>query len=136
MDLGYAVVCPTAYVFAGATKFVVNSLSAKRLAFDLMGLGGFPSTHTSIVSAPAWLIAIKEGVSTPAFAVALGLLLVVIIDAMDLRRKVERVNRILRAELPGSPAAQRLRDRISHTPLEVAGGVLVGGMVAYFGSML
>ena len=128
--LAYLLVCPLAYLLAGGTKFLINSIKAQRLAFDQIGLGRFPSTHTAIVSAPAWLIALRQGIDTPALAVAIGVLLIVVIDAMDLRRKVEQINSVLKRELPDSPAAQNLRDRIGHTPLEIAGGLVAGGIAA------
>ena len=128
--LGYLLVCPLAYLLAGGSKFLINSIAARRLAFDQIGLGRLPSTHTAIVSAPAWLIGLKEGVGTPAFAVALGVVFIVVIDAMDLRRKLEQINALLKTEFAASPAAQRLRDRVGHTPLEIAAGLVVGGIAA------
>lgn len=129
-SLAYALVCPCAYLVAGSLKFAINSLRHRAPAFGHVGLGGFPSTHTSIVAAGFWMVALRAGIDTPAFAVATGLLLVVMIDAMDLRRKLEKVHRVLKAELPQSDAAQGLRDRVGHTPFEVGGGFVVGGLVA------
>ncbi len=129
-SIAWLLVCPLAYLLAGSTKFLANSARARRLAFDQIGLGGFPSTHTAIVSAPAWLIALNDGINTPAFAVALGIVMIVVIDAMDLRRKLERVNRILKTQWPDFPPAQALRDRIGHTPLQIAAGLVVGGIAA------
>ena len=128
--LGYALVCPLAYLLAGSLKFAINSALARGPAFGRIGLGGFPSTHTAIVSAAAWLIALEGGVATPAFAVAVGVVLIVAIDAMDLRRKLEHVNTVLKAEFPRSRDAQRLRDHTSHKPIEVAGGIVVGALAA------
>jgi acid phosphatase family membrane protein YuiD len=133
--LGYVLVCPLAYLLAGGLKFLVNSVRAGRLAFHQIGLGRFPSTHTAIVSAPAWLIAMKDGFGTPAFAVALGVVFIVVIDALDLRRKLEQINLLLRKELPGSPDAQALRDRVAHRPLEIAGGVAVGCLAAFLAAL-
>ena len=129
----YVLVCPLAYLLAGSTKFLVNSARAGRLAFHQIGLGRFPSTHSAIVSAPAWLIALKAGAGTPAFAVALGVAMIVVIDAMDLRRHLERANAVLRAEHPA--AAAQLRERIAHRPLEVVGGIAVGGAAAWLAAL-
>lgn len=134
--LAYAIVCPLAYLLAGATKFGINSFRAGAPAFGQIGLGGFPSTHTSIVSSAAWLIAIRAGLDTPAFAVALGITMVVVIDAMDLRNKLARVNRILKAEFPDSADARLLRDRTGHTAAEVLGGVGVGALSALTAHLL
>jgi len=133
IGLGYVLVCPLAYLLAGSTKFLVNSARAGRLAFHQIGLGRFPSTHSAIVCAPAWLIALKAGVGTPVFAVALGVAMIVVIDAMDLRRHLERANAVLRAEHPA--AAAELRERIAHRPFEIVGGIAVGAVAAFLAAL-
>ena len=123
-------VVPLAYLLAGATKFLVNSLRGRRLAFDQIGLGGLPSTHTAIVSGPAWLLLINGKAQSELFALALALVAVVVIDAMDLRRKLEKIHAVLKQELPDSAAAGALRHRVGHTPVEVAAGFAVGAVAA------
>lgn len=128
--LGYLAVCPVAYLCAGSIKFAINTLRARKLAFDQMGLGGIPSTHTSIVSAPAWLIAFREGIDAPAMSVAIALLMIVAIDAMDLRRKVGKLNQLVKSMNPQDPVADALRDRMGHTPIQVLAGLCVGALAA------
>lgn len=128
--LRYALVCPIAYLLAGLLKFVITSIRTHEVTVRQIGLGGFPSTHSAIVSAAAWLIAFEDGIETAAFAVAIGLVLVVGIDALDFRRKLERINAILKAEIPNSCEVASLRDRTGHTPIEVAGGIIVGAIAA------
>lgn len=123
---GYLLVCPLAYLLAGSLKILINSLRAGKLAFGRIGLGGFPSTHTAIVSSAAWLIMLRQGVDTPAFCVALALVMVVVIDAMDLRRKLEKIHAVLKQEFPAAPAAQALRNRVGHSWIEVFGGFATG----------
>ncbi|HVZ27618.1 MAG TPA: divergent PAP2 family protein [Rhizomicrobium sp.] len=122
----YAIAPFAGYVTAGAIKFLVNSLRARRLAFDKIGLGGLPSTHTAIVTTVAALIGFRDGLAQPAFAVAMALLCIVVIDAMDLRRKVGRHATLLKIALPSHPDAQRLRERMGHSLVEVAAGLVTG----------
>lgn len=130
MDISYALTPFLAWLVAGISKFVINSIKAKQLAFGLIGYGGLPSNHSAIVSSMAALIALKEGVDHPAFGVALTLAFVVMLDASSLRRQVGKqataINR-LNAENDQAP---RLRERMGHTPVEIAAGVLVGILVA------
>lgn len=126
MGFGYAIVCPLAYLMAGSLKFLVNSLRLGKPAFHKIGLGAFPSTHTAIVSSAACLVALRGGIDTPAFAVSLAVLLVVVIDAMDLRNKVGKIHRVLKELNPESHAVLGLRERVGHTPVEVIGGLVVG----------
>ena len=127
----YAVAPLAAWFTAGGLKFAVNSLRARRLAFDLIGYGGMPSNHSAIVSSMAALIALREGVGSAAFGVALTLALVVMMDANGLRRQVGRqAERINRAMPPGE-GERPLRERMGHTRPEIVAGILTGLAVAW-----
>ena len=56
MDLSYALTPFLAWLVAGVSKFIINSIKAKQLAFGLIGYGGLPSNHSAIVSSMATLI--------------------------------------------------------------------------------
>ncbi|MCU4359313.1 divergent PAP2 family protein [Acinetobacter ursingii] len=118
-----------AWLVCGITKFVVNCLKERRLAFDLIGYGGMPSNHSSIVSSIAALIAFQEGIDTPAFGVALTLAFIVVMDANSLRKKMEQhakeINNLKNYEKP------ILRERIGHSKSEILFGIVTGIMVSY-----
>src|SRR3989344_7789973 len=101
LDAGwaYAVAPIIGYIAAGSLKFFVNSFQQGRPAFHAIGLGGIPSTHTTIVATVATVIAAGEGIFSASFSIAFGLSLVVIIDAIDLRRKIGSHAVILRRNL-------------------------------------
>lgn len=130
MGLTYAVAPLAGWVSSGILKFVINSARTRRLAFDEIGYGGLPSTHTTIVSTPAFLIGLREGWDTPAFSVAAALVFIVILDATSLRRQIghhaSRINIILR----DAQGHQPLRERLGHRVLEVLAGLMVGFAVA------
>jgi acid phosphatase family membrane protein YuiD len=126
MDLSYALTPFLAWLVAGVMKFTINSIKARQLAFGLVGYGGLPSNHSTIVSSMAALIALKEGIGHPAFGVAITLALIVILDASSLRRQVGKhavaINYLTAASKAGDP----LRERMGHTRIEIAAGILVG----------
>lgn len=128
----YVVTPFLAWLVAGILKFFINSLRARRFAFDLIGYGGLPSNHSAIVSSIATLIALKDGINHPAFGVAITLAFIVILDAGSLRRQVgrhaEAINRLNSAAIGSSLS---LRERIGHTRFEILSGVLTGSVVAY-----
>lgn len=130
MDLSYALTPFLAWLVAGVLKFTVNSIKAGHLAFGLIGYGGFPSNHSAIVSSVAALIGFKEGLDHPALGVALALAFVVVLDANSLRREVGKhaatINRFIADHSDTLP----LRERMGHTRVEIAGGILVGTSVA------
>lgn len=117
----------SAWVIAGGVKFLINSIKSRQLAFHQIGYGGMPSSHSAIVCSVAAMTAFREGVESSVFVVALTLAFIVMMDAMDLRRKIgqhaERLN-LLSSDLP------KLRERVGHTPVEVLAGVLTGIITA------
>ena len=135
-DYSYALTPLLAWLLAGASKFAVNSLRAKRLAFDLIGYGGMPSNHSAIVSSIPTLIALKEGITHPAFGVAITLAFIVMLDASSLRRQVGQHAVVINRLTVILPEQQFLRERMGHTYIEIAAGILVGIAVATVVSVL
>lgn len=130
MDFSYALTPFLAWLVAGVMKFAINSFKARQLAFGLIGYGGLPSNHSSIVSSMAALIAFKEGIGHPAFGVALTLAFIVMLDANSLRRQVGRHAEAINRLAAGDTAHQALRERMGHTRLEIIAGIVVGIAVA------
>ena len=142
----YVVTPFAAWLVAGVLKFAINSLRAGRLAFGQIGYGGLPSNHSAIVASMVSLIGLREGITQPAFGVALTLAFIVVLDAASLRRQIgrqaEAINRLrddLRDHLPAGeqgaalragPSSGRLRERMGHTRLEIAAGLVTGFVVA------
>lgn len=122
----YVAAPPIAWVIAGSIKFATNSIRARKAAFDQIGYGGLPSTHMTIVSTMAALIAMREGIGSAAFGAALALVAIVGIDALSLRRHIglqaRSINEMLRERERPTPH----RERIGHSIIELGAGVLVG----------
>lgn len=129
-DFSYALTPFLAWSVAGAIKFVINSMCQKRLAFGLIGYGGMPSNHSAIVSSTAAQILFKEGFNHPAFALALTLAFIVMLDAGGLRGHVGRQAAAINKLSPEGESYLPLRERIGHSRLEITVGVAVGISVA------
>jgi acid phosphatase family membrane protein YuiD len=132
VDFSYLLTPFSAWLVTGLLKFIVNSLKAKKLAFGLIGYGGFPSNHSSIVSSMAALIAFKEGIGHPAFGVALTLAFIVILDAHSLRGQIGKHAVVINQMIKPSSGDPSLRERIGHTASEIMAGVLVGIVVGRY----
>lgn len=130
MDFSYAVTPFLAWLVAGVSKFIINSIKAKQLAFGLIGYGGLPSNHSAIVSSMAALVALKQGLGHPAFGVAITLAFIVVLDASSLRRQVGKQAAVINKLAAGAVDNQALRERMGHTPLEIGAGIAVGVAVA------
>jgi acid phosphatase family membrane protein YuiD len=130
MDFSYVLTPFFAWLVAGVSKFCINSIKARQLAFGLIGYGGLPSNHSAIVSSMAALIAFKEGIGHPAFGVAITLAFIVMLDANSLRRQIGKQAVAINQLAASVVDHQILRERIGHTRTEIAAGVLVGIAVA------
>jgi len=130
MDFSYALTPLLAWLVAGVSKFIINSIKAKQLTFGLIGYGGLPSNHSAIVSSMAVLIALKEGIGHPAFGVAITLAFIVMLDANSLRRQVSKHAVVINKLAAEVSEHQPLRERMGHTRLEIAAGIAVGIAVA------
>ena len=125
MDLSYLITPFFAWLVAGCVKFAINTIKAKRLAFDLIGYGGMPSNHSSIVSSAAAIIAFNEGLQEPALVVALALAFIVILDASSLRQQAGKHAKAINI-LNENKAVSPLRERMGHTRFEILAGIITG----------
>ena len=131
MDFAYLVTPFLTWTVVGPIKFLINSARQRRWAFDLVGNGGFPSNHSSVVVSMATLIALREGISHPAFGVAVTLAFIVMIDANSLRQHVGRQAAAINRLAVGKDPLPALRERMGHTLVEIAGGIVTGTLVGY-----
>jgi acid phosphatase family membrane protein YuiD len=126
VDVAYVVAPFTGWFIAGSLKFTINCLRSGRLVWDQIGLGGLPSNHTAVVSSTAVLIGLREGVNTALFAIAMTLAIIVIFDALNLRREVGAHAAALNVLLRGGATRPPFREHVGHRRVEVLMGFLVG----------
>jgi acid phosphatase family membrane protein YuiD len=131
MDLAYLLTPFITWIVVGPIKFLINSARKRRWAFDLVGNGGFPSNHSSVVVSMATLIALREGIGHPAFGVAVTLAFIVMIDANSLRQHVGRQAAAINRLAAGKDPLPALRERMGHTLVEICGGIVTGMLVGY-----
>ena len=96
-----------------------------------LGSGGMPSSHTATVTALASFIALKEGLDSTAFSVSLILSIIVMYDAVGVRRETGKQSRIinlitLHSADQEEAASGKLNEIVGHSPAEVFAGALVG----------
>jgi acid phosphatase family membrane protein YuiD len=121
-----------AWLVSGSLKFAVNYLRAGKQAKELIGYGGFPSTHTAILSSAVFLYGFEEGFATAGFSMGLAIMLVTAIDAHGMRRKIgEQAAEINKLKAAGGER-EKLRERMGHSWLEILGGAALGLLLAFF----
>lgn len=121
------------WAVAQALKVLITLWLEKKLDWRrCFGMGGMPSSHTAFVFSLMLAIGIHDGAASTAFALSFALAAVVIYDAMGVRAETGRqgavLNKILTQMLvEGKPITEKqLKELVGHTPMEVAGGLIVG----------
>ena len=129
--------CATvSWCVAQAIKVLISLWLDKKLDWRrCVGMGGMPSSHSAFVFSLMLSIGVQETVASPLFALAFALAAVVIYDAMGVRRETGRQGAVLNqiiteVMVEGKPITeQQLKELVGHSPLEVAGGLIVGMVV-------
>lgn len=140
----------TAAVISWCTAQVIKTLLhfIQTKTFDperLVGAGGMPSSHSALVCSATIAMCRRCGGDSPEFALMFILALIVMYDAMGVRRsaglharEINRINRIFAGidksvdseEQEKSQKKKELKEYIGHTPFEVLGGALLGILIA------
>lgn len=125
-----------AWSLAQVIKIPLDFFRTRRWNWALLfTTGGMPSSHSSLMTATTLAIGLYHGFDHPAFALGVAITMIVTYDAAGVRQQAgihaQRINVLFDELLHGHPINQRdLREVIGHTPLEVAGGILLGLIVA------
>jgi uncharacterized protein len=95
----------------------------------IFSYGGMPSTHSAVVTSLSYVIGFYDGITRPAFAVALILSLIVIRDASGIRLQLGRhgqaINQLIK-ELPDEKEYKYpvMKEIFGHSHLEVTVGII------------
>lgn len=126
-----------AWFMAQSMKVFLNFCVDRKWDFRIMfASGGMPSSHSALCTALTTSVAICHGVADSLFPVCLGFTLIVMYDAIGVRRhagmQAEVLNLIVEDLFQGHPISQRkLKELLGHTPSQVFAGALLGIMVAW-----
>ena len=125
--------------FIGFCGSSVHSLS---VFFDLLiwRTGGMPSSHSALVTALSTTIGFKQGVSSDLFIFSIFSAMIVIRDAMGVRRSSGLQAKMLNevgakmAETMNIPF-KPVKEVQGHTPVEVCAGMIVGVVIGSYFSL-
>jgi acid phosphatase family membrane protein YuiD len=126
----------TAWALAQIIKIPLDYLRTRKWNWALLfTTGGMPSSHSALMTATTLAVGLYFGLDHPMFALGVAITMIVTYDAAGVRQQAgihaQRINVIFEELLRGHPINERdLRVVLGHTPLEVAGGILLGLAVA------
>jgi len=122
-------------LFAGVgaqlIKIVIFLVKYRKIhPLDLVATGGMPSSHSALMAGLTMIIYLREGLTT-AFFIALSLALIVIVDAMGVRRTAGEEGLLLHQLI--KKAKLRIKEphySLGHTPPQIIVGIVLGIVVA------
>ncbi|KAK4594014.1 hypothetical protein RGQ29_017909 [Quercus rubra] len=127
-----------AWFMAQSIKVILNFFVERKWDLRILfASGGMPSSHSALCTALTTSVALCHGVADSLFPVCLGFSLIVMYDAIGVRRhagmQAEVLNMIVEDLFQGHPISQRkLKELLGHTPSQVLAGALLGIVVACF----
>lgn len=113
------------------TKWYKTGIFSPSAFFDS---GGMPSSHSSLCSAMTMAVALKHGLGSSLFAACTCFTVIVMYDAMGVRRhaglQAQVLNAVVNDLLEGHPVSERkLKEVLGHTPRQVLCGGILGILV-------
>ena len=129
------------WIVAQILKVIINAFVNKKFSIDrLVGDGGMPSGHSATVTSLAVMCGFAKGFGSAEFAIAAIFAIVVMHDAMGVRRETgkqalsiisiaEALNDYL-SEHDTHIKTDKLKVLVGHTPLQVVCGSVLGAAIA------
>lgn len=132
-DLPYIFIPIVAWASAQIIKFTISITNGKGDYRFLYSSGGMPSAHTASIVAITTTIGILEGIDTALFGLAFTLTLIIVYDALGVRRAtgIQAVAIRLLLEASKQPLPSELGLAKGHTRGEVLAGGFLGMVLAY-----
>jgi len=130
-------------VAALITQLIKIFLDSNKLKWNLKNLvaySGMPSGHSAIVVSLATIIGLTEGLESSLFALAFVFAIIVIRDALGIRKYLGEHGRILNKLVKDLKDDEmldskypHLLEKIGHTPAQIIVGSLIGFIVSIVG---
>ena len=110
---------------------------------NLIAYSGMPSGHSAIVVSLAMITGLIEGWHSPLFAITAILAVLIIRDALGLRKYLGQHGKILNVlvkDLKNDKVLDEkyphLIEKIGHTPMQVLAGALIGVVISLIGFLI
>lgn len=128
----------TGWLVAQLLKTIIHLYFTKSFVPErLVGSGGMPSSHSATVCALVTAVGMQYGIGSFEFAIAFILALIVMYDAIGVRRETGIQAKVINEmmELFNSMEKElstedKLKELIGHTPLQVLMGAILGIIIA------
>ena len=117
-----------AWVIAQGGKYVLDMIRSRSLRAVFLRSGDMPSAHAALVMSITTVIALKNGIESGLFGLAAVFAVIVLYDAVNVRRSVGEQGRVLAKLAPKAVFKQSK----GHLLSEIFVGSLIGIIAGYF----
>lgn len=128
---------------AQGIKLFTNKKNHKVELKKFLAYSGMPSGHSAMVVSLATIIGLEEGIENPLFAISIIIAVIVIRDALGIRRYLGQHGRVLNILVKDLKEDElldgsypHLLEKIGHTPAQVLVGTLLGFTVSLLGYII
>lgn len=136
----YLLTALSSWLIAQVLKVIINAIVNRKLDLErLVGDGGMPSGHSATVTSLAVFLALANGPGSVEFAIAAILAVIVCHDASGVRMETGKQAAIINELVDffenhskEEITDVKLKELVGHTPLQVAAGILLGALNAFF----
>ena len=126
---------------AQLSKLLIKSNKVKLDWRSISSYSGMPSSHAAITVSLTTTVSILEGFTSPLFAVCFIFTVLIIRDALGIRRYVGQHGEILndlvkdlrKDKVTLEERYPRLIEKIGHTPAQIIVGALIGALISLAG---
>ena len=126
------------WLVAQVLKTLIHLIVSKKFVAErLVGSGGMPSSHSATVCALVTAVCYEYGAGSFEFAISFVLSMIVMYDAMGVRRETGKQAKMLNSvffenilNLDGVFLQEKLKEYVGHTPLQVVAGAVLGILLA------
>jgi uncharacterized protein len=132
-----------AELIAQLAKFFIKSNHLQFSWQNLFAYSGMPSAHSSMMVSLATIVGLEQGLASPLFAITFIITVIIIRDALGLRRYLGEHGKILNIlvkDLKDDELLDKryphLLEKIGHTPSQVVIGSIIGFLVSLIGYFL
>ncbi len=128
----YIIAVLVSWIVVHLIKYIILCKTTKKytLSLAILESGGMPSAHTAILSSVTMLIGLKDGFDSGLFALAITVLLIVMHDAVRVRRSTGEqglaINEMIKSQ---KIDIKPLKISRGHKPIEVAIGFILGVLI-------
>ncbi len=139
MSLGFEIILAPllSMIVVQSIKLATDGIKGNFTFRDfLTAYGGMPSSHSAAVVSLCAMVAFTTGINSAAFAIAVVFSVIVISDAISLRKVVDNNSKSVQKLINHLPESERVGflanpRTIEHTPFQVFIGGLIGLIIAF-----